>query len=144
MLAKFEIADLEKKLLLGQMSDFLKIDEVIGQELWSESNFLSDLPNKWNLSLIATSNKKLIGFLIASRKELSIHIHRLAIKQQFQSDGIGKTMVLRLIEKGESYKLPITLKVHQENIRALKFYKKLDFKSMRKSGTNIEMQFIKG
>ena len=144
MLAKLEIADLKKGFLIERMSGFLEIDKVIQQELWNESNFLSDLPNKWDLSLIAMFNKKLIGYLIASRKEFSVHIHRLAIAQKFQSDGVGRAMVLRLTEKVESFKLPIMLKVHQENIRAVKFYQKLGFKNVGKSRTNIEMQYLTG
>ncbi len=142
MLPEIQISDLKKNFLSERIDAFIEIDKVIGHELWGQENFLSEMPDKWDLSLVALFNDELIGYLIASRKELSIHIHRLAIDQQFQSAGVGKSMVSKLVTKAKLWKLPISLKVHYENLHAIAFYQKIGFKVVGKSNSNLEMQFL--
>jgi len=55
-------------LFLEQTSDFPFND-------WTGTNFLSDLPDKWLLSIFAESGGKTAGFSINSRKEDALHIH---------------------------------------------------------------------
>lgn len=142
MQPEIEIKDLKKSFLSKRINSFVEIDKVIGQEVWGKENFSVELPNKWDFSLMALWNDKLIGYLIASRKELSVHIHRLAMDQEFQSVGVGSLMVNRLVEKARLFRLPISLKVHCDNHRAINFYKKIGFRVTRASDTNLEMQLF--
>lgn len=131
------ITILTKSYLTSNLDDFLVIDKEIKQADWSANNFLCELPQKWMLSRIATIDKQLVGFLIASKKTECVHIHRLAVHPGFQSKGIGVMLVEQLGIEANRQRLAITLKVHNLNSRAIRFYQSLNFKIAAELGDNL-------
>lgn len=123
----FQIEKLNKSDMKKYIDKFLLIDKSLEiLEKWDSSNYLSELPEKWQQSLYIHSNKKIIGYMICSKKEDSIHIHRLAVCKEFQGRNVGH----RFIETLEDYIGPgkkITLKVKKFNLAAIQFYKKNGF-----------------
>lgn len=135
------ITPLAKSELLRQIKDIMVLDQVIVGERWSEINFLFDLPEKWELSLQILAEERIAGFLIASLKNQCIHIHRLAVSNQFQNLGLGKQMV-NLIQKEARRKNInfITLKVLYSNTGAIRFYKRLGFELKNQEKHNVWME----
>jgi ribosomal protein S18 acetylase RimI-like enzyme len=122
----FHIKQLSKDWLKSNVQNFVKISsDNIPDEYWNETHFLTDLPKKWEYSCLCTDiNGNLVGFLIASEKEHSIHIHKFVVNAAAQGNGIGTMMFNRLLEKVSK---PITLKVHTKNKAAISFYEKKGF-----------------
>ena len=106
-------------------------------DYWTAENYLSDLNKKWELSYAAIENDTLAGFMLVSDKGENHHLHRIVIAEKFQNKKIGKTMLLKLIENARSrHKNSVTLKVHQTNAGAIKFYEGLGFKETAKEIEN--------
>lgn len=124
----FQIEKLNKSDLNKHIDEFLLIDKNLSGilEKWDLSNFLSELPEKWQLSFYLHSNRKIIGYMICSKKEFSTHIHRLAICKEFQGKSVGSSLIEALEEYIGSNK-KITLKVKKFNLAAIKFYEKNGF-----------------
>lgn len=133
-------------LTLDRLQEFmpylLDIDAQTLGETWTDSNFSYDLPHKWDFSFFATcDDQKISGFVIASRKPGSIHIHRLAVAKNLQGMGIGKQLVEKIIRKTTNEKLNrITLKVSKYNTTAVSFYQKLGFLVFIDEGDNHYME----
>jgi UDP-glucose 4-epimerase len=71
---------------------------VFGEEnSWSDYNFYKELPLKKDLSFIALSYKKIIGFLIGSayptNKGTAAHINRIAVDRDFRNYGVGQELI---------------------------------------------------
>jgi ribosomal protein S18 acetylase RimI-like enzyme len=135
-----KIQPISRRFLESSLNIFIQIDRVIKTDNWVAENFLSELPQKWDLSLAALLDDAIIGFLIASRKKESLHIHRLAVKHEYQSKGVGKMLLLELLTLGEKYAMPTTLKVDCSNEGAINFYKRLGFNVQSRNGNNFEMR----
>ncbi len=123
------IHPLTKEKLKEQLAVLLAVDAATPGERWTAENFLCDLPDKWELSFFSTNDaQEVSGFVVASSKNESIHIHRLAVGGNFQARGIGKQFVEAVKNKALDRKVrSITLKVATQNASAILFYHKLGF-----------------
>ena len=109
----------------------------LADEYWSSQHFLTELSRKWELShYILNESGSLIGFLIASEKPDSVHIHKFVIDHQAQSKGLGASLLNQLL--GITPK-NITLKVNLNNTQAISFYKKHNFSVSSQNGTSYTM-----
>ncbi|MEQ8361393.1 MAG: GNAT family N-acetyltransferase [Cyclobacteriaceae bacterium] len=137
-----KITALTKSEMIRQIKEILLIDQAIVGERWSKENFLFDMPEKWGLSLQILANNLIVGFLVASYKNNSIHIHRLAVGKEFQKQNIGKQLVdeIQATAKRRNIKL-ITLKVLSTNTDAIRFYERLGFVLKDRENLNQWMQF---
>ncbi len=119
--------------MVEHFDTILEIDKVIPSEEnllgWEREEFMLDLPEKWQHSLIATDeNSCIVGFLIASRHDEAIHIHRMAISSEFQGKRVGTTLIRHLCEKASSNGVAtITVKVNKDNLLAIRFYQNFGF-----------------
>lgn len=107
--------------------DFIEIARRnISGEYWNENNFLSELQKKWEYSFMVTADEgKMVGFLIASEKEQSVHIHKFVVDLPFQGKGLGTLMLDNILKQAGGK--PVTLKVQKSNPQALAFYRKKGF-----------------
>lgn len=135
------ITSLTKSEMIRQIKEIMLLDQAIVGERWSEENFLFDLPEKWTLSLQALADGLMIGFLVASHKKDAVHIHRLAVGNQFQNLGVGKLLVdqIKTLTGRRNIKL-ITLKVLGTNTDAVRFYERLGFVLKDRENHNVWME----
>ncbi len=100
-------------------------------EIWSFPHFLYPLREKWNFSRFALEKEQLVGFWIASKKEDSAHVHRVAIDQINQRKGIGNRLFEAFFQEVSRRGVKgITVSASAENLPALAFYKKKQFRVM--------------
>lgn len=130
-----EIRQLSRKFLEDNINFFRDMLKDIPNEYWNEKNFLADLPRKWDFSIyVRNLDEKIIGYIIASEKGDTIHIHKFIVDKDFRNQNIGKNLLNYLINLSKkSNKNYITLKVHKENLRAFLFYKRENFKVILES-----------
>ena len=95
------------------------------------------IDNTWLIKL----EKQNIGRLRIVRENNSIFIAGIQILPKFQSQGIGGFIMDVLIKESKKNKVPIGLKVHKINQKAIKFYLKYNFKIISKNETQFEMEF---
>src|SRR5574344_537360 len=83
---KFKI--LKKDVLLENINTMFMLSDDLDNDYWIESHYLKDLPLKFDISLAAFINNKIVGFIIASKKDV-IHIHRFVVGKEYRNMGIG-------------------------------------------------------
>ena len=118
----------------------MNVDATTMGEPWGTEEWLLDLPEKWDLSWFVLRAREPLGFLIASRKESSLHIHRLATAANERHRGFGTQLLGIAARRGRARGcLSITLKVDQRNEAALRFYQRLGFHISDSCGGNLTM-----
>jgi ribosomal-protein-alanine N-acetyltransferase len=123
------------------MDRVLEIDKGMQAESWSASHFLQELPEKWHISRAAIQSGELIGFMIASSKRGSLHVHRISVAPEYRGNGIGSALIHRLAEDAEVLGVrSITLKVSRVNTQAIRFYMRLGFRTTGGDQQNSAME----
>ena len=128
----FKIEVLQKEFLVDHIQEFIYIASDIPKESWVIENYIYELPEKWNLSLIIRDVKSqiLTGFIITSDKGTYYHIHKYAVHPDFRSSGIGYRLLqffeqsIRQLAKHST----IGLFVDSGNESAIRFYTRNGFK----------------
>lgn len=106
----------------------MKGTESFSFESWIEENFLRDLKNKWELSLLVKLKNRIIGFSINSEVNNSLYIHYFFIFEEFRSKRVGNILLDNCIKLAKSRDFDaITLKCNILNFSAIKFYIKNEF-----------------
>lgn len=82
-----------------------------------------------------------VGRLRVVRNNDSIYVGGIQILPEFQGKGIGTAIFTDLIEESNKTGLPITLEVHDVNVDAIKFYKRLGFKSVGGEENKTHMKY---
>jgi len=132
------IKKLTKEMLLENIGALTEIDSVIKtDERWGHENFLVELNGKWDNSYVALKEDIIAGFIICSKKnESTLHIHRFAVREEFQHMGVGTQLITKVIGSTSSKINRITLKVKADNNVVQNFYTKLGFKYINSEDKN--------
>lgn len=85
-------------------------------------------------------NQQTVGYVALKETERKICIKNLLIKSEFQSLGIGKEVMKKIIEKADSNMKLIRLRVFKINTRAQKFYYNLGFTKHRETEYHFELE----
>lgn len=99
--------------------------------VWTEDNFMLDLPQKGQLSKLAILEDNLIGYLICSsyQDQRICHIHRLAVRSDYRRLGIAqrlcKTSFRECLKLGIS---KVTVETANTDIPAKNLYTKLSLR----------------
>lgn len=120
---------LTKETLLENIGVLTEIDSAIKtDEHWGHENFLVELDGKWDNSYVALKEGTIVGFIVCSKKnESTLHIHRFAVREEFQHMGVGTQLITKVISSTSKKIIHITLKVKADNIMAQNFYSGLGF-----------------
>lgn len=122
---EFEI--LTNDLLESSLNDLILMDkQAFGIEAWGKENFRYHLPYKYELSFVVKNDEKVIAFCINSKKVEDCYIHRIVIDKDYRGKGLGNEMINYIQNQLNQKK--ISLKVNVNNIFAINFYFKMNFK----------------
>ncbi|HSE21519.1 MAG TPA: GNAT family N-acetyltransferase [Pyrinomonadaceae bacterium] len=122
------------------LNGLMRVDATTMGDPWGPAQWMLDLPEKWRLSWCLLRANEPIGFVIATKKESSLHIHRLAIAEHERDSGLGKQLLGLAARRGQVRGChSITLKVDKDNKGAIRFYHRLGFRSSESSGNNLAM-----
>lgn len=96
----------------------------IGEKAWSKEQFEKELPGKWDLSVFASFNNKIVGYAICSIDSGYARLNKILIDTKFRGKGIATLLWDKFIEKAKKLNLnKLELKVYVNN-DAVEFYKK--------------------
>jgi len=133
-----------KKAILEDIPSILEVDEsVTGTKLYHGFAGSDDRQKDFveNIFYLIEKDKKDIGYVAYSDIEKDkIYIRWLAVKKDFQGQGIAKKAMQILINQLKNIET-VELVTHPENKKAIALYKSLGFKQI---GTQIENYFGDG
>ena len=103
------------------------LDMIPGRK-WSREEITADRPMKWEYSILAMDNEKIIGVQLVSKKGDSRHHHMTSVDKSHRRSGIGRAMMFNSATMaktlGETF---VTVKVEEGNEMSMNFHLKLGF-----------------
>jgi len=127
------IQKLDRNFLLDRITEFIRIDENIPFDpTWTEENFTVNLPGKWKHSFVALEGARVIGFSIASVRDIDDrtcgYLHRIAISRDFQNRGVGGMLIEALEESLREAAIDLLFcSTNEKNVMAQEFYDAMGF-----------------
>lgn len=119
---------LTREKLLRDLPVCLEALQEFPREYWQQEHFLRELPDKWELSVVAQQSGRWCGFIIASRKDCAAHIHKFIVLQEARASGIGGALQRYFVERCRRLGLSeVTLWVYADNAGAIRFYERHGF-----------------
>lgn len=137
-----EIRNLSRALVHQYLDRLVEMDRETPGERWAETQFLVDLPGKWECSRLALVSSEVVGgFAIASFKENGVHVHRLVVHRDYRGRQIGRCLLASVVEglrcRGVG---DLTLKVGLSNEAAIGFYRHLGFEEKERGPVNLVLR----
>ena len=125
---KTAIITLTKDIMLDNYDRIKELLDLIPGRKWSREEITADRPMKWEYSLLAMDDKKIIGVRLISKKGDTRHHHMTSVDTSNRRSGIGSTMMFNSATMaktlGESF---VTVKVEDGNEMSMNFHLKLGF-----------------
>lgn len=81
-------------------------------------------------------NEKLVGYNSVIKYEDGYYIYQIAVKKEFQNQGIGKQLALKSIELAESEKELLTAHIMEYNEASKRLFSSLGFKKLSVNNGN--------
>jgi ribosomal-protein-alanine N-acetyltransferase len=106
----------------------VEIEQVLfpGDDPWSKATFLSELSSGNHYVGAYLGDGKLVGYAglsIAGRApDLESSVHTIAVDISFQHAGIGKRLLLALLQRADEVHAPVFLEVRTDNVPAISLY----------------------
>jgi predicted N-acetyltransferase YhbS len=118
------------------------------EHAWKESNFLSELPGKKELSFIALSGKKIEGYIIGSTyKTLSgwnAHINRIAVNKDPGKKGTGRELVWNFEDAAIELGCESATLEFSADLGVAGFYEKCGYRAVKQEDDISEYVGLKG
>jgi ribosomal protein S18 acetylase RimI-like enzyme len=121
---------------------------------WSEAQIRNLLEMQFNVqkqaysfqfpeaeSLIICKNKEKIGRIIINRTTTELRLVDISLLPQFRNFGIGTKLITDLSKEATDKKLPLSLRVAQNNQAAFRLYQKLGFQVTDENEMYISMKW---
>jgi ribosomal-protein-alanine N-acetyltransferase len=143
-IAEHEATSTASEITISRMSEHdllevVEIEEESGLSRWGWAAYYAELQtgNK-NLMLIAfpakspiIEHRRVAGYIVARETAGELHINNVAVRQQYRRRGIGRALLLRIVEEGQ--RLGVTaafLEVRSGNVAAQGLYEQCGFKAI--------------
>ena len=116
---------------ISHLNDCIDLDQKALKGLWTESHWEKELtdPKRICIGVIDLETQKILGFCCAWLVIDELHITSIAVHPMHQRKGIGKFLILDLIERSSSLQTNhLNLEVKETNEPGKAFYKSMGFK----------------
>jgi len=97
-------------------------------ERWTINNFVKPVKGKSRLSRIVFDKGKLVAYMIVTEYNNYMYLNRLVVTKKYQGKGVG-AVLMNILEHNKKYS-KVVLNVHNDNVRAIKFYKRLGYRAL--------------
>jgi len=117
-----------RKMESSDLDEVLSIERASFSHPWSARFFLEELRVPCARSLLAIAGDKIVGYIIYWLLSDSLDVHNLAVHPECRRRGIGRSLLMAVIEDAKCGALKrITLEVRKSNEAAQKLYRSLGF-----------------
>ncbi len=111
-----------------------RIESATFTDAWPRSVFEDWLEEDWTINLAAILEGAVVGYLCAGALSDELHIHNIAVSQEYRGKGIGH----QLLDHAESlareqHKLCAILEVRPSNRTAVKFYRSHGYREVARN-----------
>ena len=124
--ADFAIQPLAAK----HLAQVVEIEEACFDDAWSLSVFRDSIlnpPSAW----VALKETQVVGYLITQTILDEIHLYNIAVREDFQRQGIAGRLMTFLIRKAQTEDMQrILLEVRASNHAAIQFYQQSGFREL--------------
>jgi ribosomal protein S18 acetylase RimI-like enzyme len=133
-LVRLDIATLERHL-----AQIVALARDVPHEYWREEHFRTQRPRKFELSRLALRSAVPQGYAIVSEREPGwVHLHHLMVGAECRGHGVGGALVQSAIAQSRDVGArKMTLKVAQDNIGAIEFYRREGFAECDREGSYL-------
>jgi len=108
-----------------------KIECEVFSKPWSINAFKDEMNNENAYYYVVEKDNKVIGYAGLWKILDEGHITNVAVSKKFQGQGLGTSLLKKLIEKTEKSGIKsFTLEVRKSNTKAINIYKRLGFKEV--------------
>lgn len=98
---------------------------------WNEDDFIRCLRQRNCIGMVAERDDQVVGFMIYELHKNRLHILNFAVSKEIRRQGIGKSMVGKLLSKlSHERRNRIMLEVRETNLEAQLFFKGLGFRAI--------------
>jgi ribosomal-protein-alanine N-acetyltransferase len=113
------------------MSAVLDIESHSFEFPWSEDEFIRALRQRNCIGMVAELNEVVVGFMIYELHKNRLHILNFAVSRDYRRNGVGRSMVEKLIGKlSYQRRSRILLEVRETNLPAQLFFKNVGFQAV--------------
>ena len=136
-----EFPVLDKELAQKVLPDLHRLTEDQAWMLWTDENYLYDLPEKWTLSRLARrADGEILGYALCSRKDQVLWLHRLVVGAAYRGQGLGESILQELERIAEAMNLQeISLKTPDDNEDTIRFYHRHGFRAGQSANGYLPM-----
>ena len=113
----------------SDLSEIISVDNIAFHTTWQYSSFMLKIAlQKAKYATVALVNNSCIGYLLAIMDANVPFIARLAVSPEYQQHGIGRALVVNMLEYYKDAKCPVAEVVTQnDNYASIKLYQSLGF-----------------
>jgi ribosomal-protein-alanine N-acetyltransferase len=113
---------------LSDLKWVLEIEEASFPRPWSLNSFISQLARESSLCLVAETDSRVVGYIIATQYVEVWHLLDLAVHNEYQRKYIATDLIEELLDiSGQDKHRGYTLEVRKSNRGALKMYESFGF-----------------
>lgn len=109
----------------------LRIERECFGEPWTEDDFIREVRRPKVVSMVATVNDSVVGYMLYELHKNRLHVLNLAVDQAFHRQGIGSAMLQKLQGKlSHDRRNRVMMEVADHNLAAQLWLKANDFKAI--------------
>ena len=113
------------------MPAVLGIENKCFEFAWTEEDFIRCLRQRNCIGMVAEKDDEVVGFMIYELHKNRLHILNFAVNPEFRRQGVGRSMVSKLLGKlSHERRNRIMLEVRETNLDAQLFFKSLGFRAI--------------
>lgn len=118
-----------RQVTYSDLSEIISVDNIAFHTTWQYSSFMLKIAlQKAKYATVALVNNSCIGYLLAIMDANVPFIARLAVSPEYQQHGIGRALVVNMLEYYKDAKCPVAEVVTQnDNYASINLYQSLGF-----------------
>ena len=120
-----------EKMLKSHVPQIAQLEKQCFSDPWSEKSIASELENPLSLWLVALQGDSVVGYVGSQSVLGEADMMNIAVDQAYRRQGIGKNLVLQLVEKLKEQGVhSLSLEVRQSNAPAISLYEEMGFQQV--------------
>ena len=119
------------RMRIEDVAEVAAVENQIFGDPWSADSFLAEVERNPDIGypIVLRSQEKIVAYAVAWFIVDEIHIGNVAVRPDYQGQGIGQAVLRSILEEGERRGMTYaTLEVRPSNTRALALYERFGFR----------------
>lgn len=116
------------------VGEIIEMSDVLGLSPWTRKDYLDELKRKDSFLIVASSQREIMGFLVARRVPgpvggtFEAEIYNIGVRTDLQNSGIGRSLMSELVQSCRDNSVKdVWLEVRHRNKKAIDFYTRFGF-----------------